>query len=162
MVGMVCSDSRLFWRLRPSFFGVYPFLAVTERVPADTLVVEGWIPPFAIRAAVDEFRSGSYKQVITTGGPATGTGAYTNDYNTSASVGADELKAAGIPADHLAMAPSRVMLRDRTYASAVALRDWLKEHHVEPNRIMIVTESVHARRSRFSCFGSSGIKTRCS
>src|SRR5207248_6770179 len=54
--------------------GVYPFLAVTERVPADTLVVEGWIPPFAIRAAVDEFRSGSYKQVITTGGPAMGTG----------------------------------------------------------------------------------------
>ena len=58
------------------------------------------------------------------------------------------------------MAPSRVMLRDRTYASAVALRDWLKEHHVEPNGIMIVTESVHARRSRLLFSLALGRETR--
>ena len=37
--------------------GVYPFLAITHRVNADILVVEGWIHEYAIRAAVKEFQS---------------------------------------------------------------------------------------------------------
>src|SRR6266704_1792646 len=36
--------------------------------------VEGWVHEYTIRAAVDEFRSGSYKRVFTTGGPVVGTG----------------------------------------------------------------------------------------
>ena len=68
--------------------GLYPFLATTHRVDADVLVVEGWVHEYAIRAALDEFKSGSYGLVSTTGGPVEGTRGYTNDYNTSASVGA--------------------------------------------------------------------------
>jgi len=48
--------------------GVYPFLAITHRVDANTLVVEGWIHDYAIREAVEEFRRGSYHQILTTGG----------------------------------------------------------------------------------------------
>ena len=33
--------------------GVYPFLAVTNRVGADVLVVEGWVHEYTIRAAVE-------------------------------------------------------------------------------------------------------------
>ena len=51
------------------FGGVYPFLSTTHRVKADILVVEGWVHEYAIQAAVDEFKSGSYKRVFTTGGP---------------------------------------------------------------------------------------------
>ena len=54
----------------------------------DTLVVEGWIHEYAIRAAVEEFKKGSYQRVFTTGGPVVGNGGYVNDYQTSASVGA--------------------------------------------------------------------------
>ena len=50
-------------------FRVYPFLAVTERVDADVLVVEGWVHDYAIRSAVEEFRRGSYHKLLTTGGP---------------------------------------------------------------------------------------------
>ena len=57
-------------------------------------MVEGWIPEYAIRAAEEEFRS-SYQRVFTTGGPVQGTGGYTNDYNTSASVGGDLLRKNG-------------------------------------------------------------------
>ena len=39
------------------FFGIYPFLAVTHRVDADILVVEGWIGPYAIQFAAKEFNS---------------------------------------------------------------------------------------------------------
>src|SRR4030095_1690 len=100
---------------------IYPFLAVTDRVDTEVFVGEGWIHPFAVRVAADEFKRGSYHCVFTTGGPVAGNGGYINDYNTSASVGAEALKKAGIPPDLVQMVPSRVFGRDRTYSSAVAL-----------------------------------------
>src|SRR6266850_3853531 len=128
--------------------GLYPFLAITERVDANILVVEGWVNENAIRAAVKEFRSNRYEHVFTTGGPVAGTGGYTNDFMTSASVGADLLKKSGLPDDRLQMVPSRVMDRDRTYASAVALRNWFLDHNMAVSGIDVVTEDVHARRTR--------------
>jgi uncharacterized SAM-binding protein YcdF (DUF218 family) len=126
----------------------YPFLATTHRVDADVLVVDGWVHEYAIKAAVNEFRSGSYKRIFTTGGPVVGTGGYINDFYTSASVGADLLKKAGVPDELLQMVPSRIMDRDRTYASAVALRDWFREHNMAVRSLDIVTEDLHSRRTR--------------
>jgi uncharacterized SAM-binding protein YcdF (DUF218 family) len=111
-------------------------------------VVEGWIPEYAIRAAVKEFQTNHYQRVFTTGGPVEGTGGYINDFYTSASVGADLLKKCGLPDERLQMVPSRVMDRDRTYGSAVALRTWLREHNTPVSAINVVTEDLHARRTR--------------
>src|SRR5262249_39986921 len=61
---------------------VHPFLEVTHRVDTKILVVEGWMDEFAIRAGADEFKTGDYDYIITTGGPVTGSGGYINDYNT--------------------------------------------------------------------------------
>jgi uncharacterized SAM-binding protein YcdF (DUF218 family) len=130
------------------FKSVYPFLATTHRVNANILVVEGWVHEYTIRAAVRGFQSNHYQQIFTTGGPVEGTGGYTNDYNTSASVGADLLRKAGVPNGTLQMVPSRVMDRDRTYSSAVALRNWFREHNMAVSGIDVVTEDLHARRSR--------------
>jgi uncharacterized SAM-binding protein YcdF (DUF218 family) len=129
--------------------GAYPFLAITHRVgDGDVLVVEGWVHQYAIRAAVDEFRSGSYRRVFTTGGPVVGTGRYINDAQTSASVGAGLLRKDGLSADVVQMVPSHVIGRDRTYSSAVALRDWIQEHQPSVRRINVLTENTHARRTR--------------
>jgi uncharacterized SAM-binding protein YcdF (DUF218 family) len=127
---------------------VYPFLALTHRLNADVLVVEGWIHKFAIRAAVEEFQSRHYQRVFATGGPVVGSGGYTNDYNTSASVGADLLKENGLAGESLQMVPSRVMGRDRTYWSAVALRNLFRDQNVAVGGINVVTEDLHARRTR--------------
>jgi uncharacterized SAM-binding protein YcdF (DUF218 family) len=131
-----------------TFLNVYPFLAVTQAVDADVLVVEGWVHPYAIRVATEEFKNHSYHRVFSTGGPVVGKGGYINDYQTAASVGADLLKKAGIPAELIQMVPSHVMGRDRTYASAIALRDWLREHDMQVRSLNIVTEGAHARRTR--------------
>jgi uncharacterized SAM-binding protein YcdF (DUF218 family) len=40
------------------------------------------------------------------------------------------------------------MSRDRTYSSAIALRDWFREHNMSVHGINVVTEDVHARRTR--------------
>ena len=127
---------------------VQPFLAETHRVNSNLLVVEGWIHEYAIRAAVEEFKKGSYRRVFTTGGPVVGIGHYVNDYQTSASVGADLLKNAGVPPESVQMVPSRVMDRDRTYSSAIALRDWLRDHNAVVRSFNVVTEDTHARRTR--------------
>jgi uncharacterized SAM-binding protein YcdF (DUF218 family) len=129
--------------------GVYPFLATTHRVDADILVVEGWVHQYAIRAAVKEFQNNHYERVFTTGGPVVGIGGYVNDFQTSASVGADLLKNAGVPPEFVQMVPSRVMDRDRTYGSAVALREWFRGHNMTVHSVNVVTENAHARRTRF-------------
>lgn len=130
------------------FLNVYPFLAVTDRGNTNILVVEGWINEYAIRAGAKEFKMASYQRLFTTGGPENGSGGYTNDYNTSASVGADLLKKAGIPDESLQMVPSHVIGRDRTYSSAIALRNWFRGQNASVHSINVVTEDVHARRTR--------------
>ena len=40
------------------------------------------------------------------------------------------------------------MDRDRTYRSAVALRNWFREHDMLVSGINVVTEDLHARRTR--------------
>jgi len=130
------------------FLRAYPFLAVTARMDTNILVVEGWMPDYAIRAAAQEFASGKYSQVFSTGGPTVGSGGYINDFNTGASVAADLLRSAGVPSELVIMVPSRVMNRDRTYGSAVALREWffVNEKHVK--NLNVFTEGPHARRTR--------------
>lgn len=132
----------LFW------FRVYPFLAVTHRVDTNILVVEGWVHEYAIRAAVEEFRRGSYQRIFTTGGPVEGSGGYVNDFQTEASVGTELLTKNGLPIESVEMVPSRMMNRDRTYGSAVALRNWFRGHNFVARSLNVLTEDVHARRSR--------------
>jgi len=136
---------------------IQPFLAKTQRVNANVLVVEGWIHEYAIRAAAKEFKAGSYQKIFTTGGPIVGNGGYVNDFNTSASVGAELLKKIGLPGEFIQMVPSQISGRDRTYSSAVALRDWFREHNVTVRSINVLTEGAHARRTQLlfqKVFGS--------
>jgi uncharacterized SAM-binding protein YcdF (DUF218 family) len=127
---------------------IHSFLAPTQRVDTKILVVEGWVHEYAIRAAVAEFQNGRYEKIYATGGPITGTDGATNDFNTAASVGAELLVKCGVPPQLVQMTPSHVASRDRTYSSALALRDWFREHQLAPGSINVLTEDAHARRTR--------------
>jgi uncharacterized SAM-binding protein YcdF (DUF218 family) len=134
---------------------VYPFLAVTEPVNADVLVVEGWVYEFGIRATLDEFKTGRYHYIFTTGGRRPGSDS--SDPETAASVMADWLHYRGIPNEILHAVPSHLVGRDRTYHSAVALRNWLHEHNIPVRSMNVITEMTHARRTRLlyaKAFGS--------
>ena len=128
--------------------GAYRFLAVTAREPVGVLVVEGWVHEYAIRAAAAELETEGYNCIYSTGGPVTGNGGYTTDLTTSASVGAGLLRKVGVPAERVKMIPSHNIDRDRTYQSAVALRDWFREHEMDVRQLNVVTEGAHARRTR--------------
>jgi uncharacterized SAM-binding protein YcdF (DUF218 family) len=140
-----------------TWLDIYPFLAETRRVDSDVLVVEGWVHSYAIHAAVDEFKNHAYRKAFTTGGPVGGKGGYINDFQTSASVGAESLVRTGLPTEVVQMVPSHEIGRDRTYSSALALRDWLNEHNEQVRSFNIITEGAHARRTRLifqKAFGS--------
>jgi len=127
---------------------VHPFLAETKRVDTKILVVEGWIEEYAIKDAVAEFKSGRYDQICTTGGPTPGHGGYVNDFNTYASVGAELLVGDGAPKTAVQMAPSRISGRDRTYSSALALREHWQTNGLAVKSFNVLTEDCHARRTR--------------
>ena len=127
---------------------VHPFLAVTHRDPARILVVEGWIHIYGVDAAVDEFKTGRYDMVLTTGGPVEGMGNTGSIYDTDAYQSAGFLKKAGIPAENVQSVPSRFVGRDRTYACASALREWLRANDPQASAINVLTEDAHARRTR--------------
>jgi uncharacterized SAM-binding protein YcdF (DUF218 family) len=127
---------------------VQPFLAQTHRVDSRILVMEGWVHQYVARATVREFDAGHYVKIYTTGGPVTGTGDYFNDFNTSASVGEGLLLKLGMSKAQVQMVPSREKGRDRTYSSAVALRQYFRTNGLVVKGFNVVTEDAHARRTR--------------
>ena len=127
---------------------VHPFLAVNDRIASEFLVVEGWIPDTAIHSAAAEFRTGGYRLVLSTGGSAARGATQLSTTLTAAEIGATRLRRAGLSPESVKAVPSFVSDRDRTYHSAVALRDWFHAQRLPVRRLNIVTEDVHARRTR--------------
>ena len=127
---------------------IRPFLAVTHRAPPQFLVMEGWVHLATARAAAAEFTAGGYHAIYVTGEPEEGTGDYDKDSDTEAWVGTGLLRRCGIPEQLLQRVPRRQVDRDRTYGSALALKQWFGEHHFVVQSINVVTEDAHARRTR--------------
>lgn len=138
---------------------IYPFLAQDHRVNARVLVLEGWIDRYAIKVAVDEFNRGTYDWIFTTGGPVKGSGGYTNEYETLASVGAETVKGFGIPSKVVCAVPSQVIGKERTYTAAVALREWFRQNNFDVKSFNVLTEDTHARRTRLLFQQAFGPKT---
>lgn len=53
--------------LFPVIYSLSDKLSETERVNANVLLVEGWLPHYTIRMVIDEFRKNGYEHIITTG-----------------------------------------------------------------------------------------------
>jgi len=125
---------------------VHSFLAVNSPIKADVLVVEGWIPDYAIEQAMVEFKRGGYKKLITTGVPVE-IGSYLAQYKNSAEISAATLRTLGFEQDKIVVVPAPNVIRNRTYASAVALRQWLASSDSKIKSVNLYTFDVHTRRS---------------
>lgn len=125
---------------------IHPFLAVTSPIKADILVVEGWLPDYALKQALTEFENGSYNKIVTTGGPLP-TGYYLAEYKTFAELSVATLEALGLENEKLVAVPAPEVIKDRTYASAVTFRQWLSNSNLNVQSINLYTLDVHTRRS---------------
>jgi hypothetical protein len=128
-------------------FAVEPFLALNDPINAEALVVEGWLPDYAVAAAVREFHSRPYTCVITTGGPLDA-GEHLATYKTYAALCAATLSRLGVDSTRIIAVPSPRLQTDRTYASALALRRWLTISGANIHSVNVYSLGVHARRSR--------------
>jgi uncharacterized SAM-binding protein YcdF (DUF218 family) len=122
------------------------FLSSTRRLPAEILVVEGWIGSDGVRAAATEFGQRGYKYVVAAGGVATARG--WGQAGWSYAEGADhELIRSGVPEERIIFAPSRRTETQRTYESAVAVSRAFEARGVHPKALNVFTLGPHVRRS---------------
>ncbi len=135
----------------------HQFFAVSHPVRTGVLVVEGWVPEYVLRVARDEFMQHRYEKLYVTGGP-TDSEEDMREYGTYAVLGATKLMRMGMSKDVVQAVPSPSVRRDRTYASALALRASLYQDGAIHKGVDVVSIGVHARRSRLlfqRAFGES-------
>lgn len=127
------------------FVNAYRLLAPQDPAPGATvLVVEGWLDRSDLEQAVVAWRSGRYERVVTTGGPIV-MWDHACTWKNYAERAAGHLRARGVPAD---AAPAPASQQERTFLSAVVLREWLREAGLRPQAVDLFSAGVHARRSR--------------
>lgn len=127
--------------------GLHPFLAVTDRVETPVLVLEGWTPDFVAQATLAEFSRGHYERVWVTGG-AIEKGQPLVEWKSWAEVGGATLARIGFPTNRLTVVPGQAVDRDRTFNSALALRDLFRREGRVPSAIQVVSDGPHGRRTR--------------
>ena len=125
----------------------YPFLAVTDPLPGGVLVVEGWASDPEVEMAIAEVHRNHYDKVFVTGIPVE-RGSPFSEYKTFAELGAIALRNLGLDRAMVQAVPAPRVSKDRTYSSAVSLKQWWREHGMAPTRVNLVTSGAHARRSR--------------
>lgn len=127
--------------------GLYGFLAVQDPVPGGVLVMEGWMGDADLPLAEAEFRRGGYQVWCVTGEPLE-KGSPLLAYHDYANLTVATYTKLGGEAGVLQPVAWETVRRDRTHASALALKAWLREHGYSAEKITIFTSGVHARRSR--------------
>ncbi len=129
-------------------FRAYPFLAPNEPVPgARLLLVEGWLASGEFDQAVEAYRKGRYDRVVTTGGPIDRFPELLGASN-YADFAAPYLKIHGLSGIEVIPVQTQASAQDRTFQSAVALRDWANKQGWGVVSLDEFSSGTHARRSR--------------
>ena len=125
----------------------YSFLAVNDPLTNGVLVVEGWLADYGKLQAVAEFNRHPCQKVFVTGGPLE-IGIVLSEYKNYAALGAASLIRLGLPTNVVQAVPTPWVCKDRTYASAQALKQWFAQNQIAEPRVNLITAGAHARRSR--------------
>lgn len=113
---------------------------------ARTLIVEGWLDGSELQQAVAAARRGRYERVLTAGGPIDpllDAGGWKNYALRSA----DRLRAAGLTEVPIIAVPAPASAQDRSYLSAVMVREWAKGEGLALDAVDLYSAGAHARRS---------------
>jgi len=124
---------------------VHAFLAPTRVVQSDMMVVEGWLPYGDMEAVIRLARQRDDRILLTTGGPI-GQGVCESNFGTYAELGAATLRKLGLERTLYAV-PAPSVRKDRTHASALAVKAWLEKNMPEKHSFNLVSHGVHSRRS---------------
>lgn len=125
----------------------HPFLAVTRRVDADILVVEGWIPDYMLPATAQEFQQGGYRRLLVSGLENDPEDPNANTTPTDAAHTATVLLKLGVPAQALVTCPAPFATWMRTSKTSRAVRQKSDALALNPRGVNVVTAGPHARET---------------
>ena len=123
---------------------------------ASTLIVEGWLDEDGLDAAIAVIGRGRYERVIASGGPIDGW-REGRSWPTYAERAADYLRRHGVASIPVVAVAAPESAQDRTFLSAVVVREWLRRQGGRIDAVDLFSGGVHARRSRLvfrMAFGS--------
>ena len=130
-----------------SLTSIHGFLAVHQPVESEVLVLEGWLSDRAVEDLLQEVRINQYQSIIAAGGKRL-KGAYLTDFETSA----DQLRATliklGIDSSFIQVVRNPLMKKDRTYSTALEVKQWINQSGGNIESINVVTVGPHGRRSK--------------
>lgn len=128
---------------------IHPFLAQNNSIDSKILVVEGFISDYALIESIQLFQNGGYDQMIITGKERM-KGYYLDKYKNDGEFSAATLIKLGFDSTLLnVVAIKSDIQKDRTYATALNVKDWLISNNKQQHSINLVTVGCHARRSRY-------------
>lgn len=129
------------------FFSIHPFFACNYPLPSDAIIIEGWLPDYCFKKAADIFYSQpAIKKIFITGGPLE-KGSYLAEYQSYAELGKASLLKLSLPDSQLIAVPACYSSVNRTYASALAFKEWIDSSGCRISRFTLLSESTHTRRS---------------
>ena len=137
----------------------YPFLAVNQPLHGEVLIVEGWIPVYTLHQVAAEATNGCYRRVLIAralyeGEPGVEHGRLSAEYAVTV------LTRCGVPESAIETVLFSGAQQDRTYHSALAVKQRLAETDSMGKSIDVITLGPHARRSRLLYQKAFGNATR--
>ena len=133
----------LFYVLRNQ---LYNFLAPIKPIDTKVMVIEGWINDFAIEDVYTQFLENKYDLLITTGGPLDN-GYLATHFITAADLSRATLIELGMDSTKIISVPRKFTLKNRTFQSALALNQWIKEYHSDIKSFNLISLGAHSKRS---------------
>lgn len=126
---------------------LHPFLALNAPPNEGLFVIEGWLPDYAMDEALEIYRSGTYEKIVTTGTPFE-TGSILMKWKSYSQMTTARLIEMGIEPSNIVTAVGHDVRRDRTYASAMAMKEQLIAADITQTNIHLISMGPHGRRSR--------------
>lgn len=127
---------------------IHPFLEQHKTVDTDLLVVEGFITDYAIEQSAKIFEEGNYSHMLITGKIRL-KGSHLDQYENDGLFSAATLAAMGFDMNNVTVvAVDHKVNKDRTYASAVAIKEYVHNNYPQDQTFDLITLGTHARRSR--------------
>jgi hypothetical protein len=123
------------------------FFHANQPIAAEVLIVEGWLPDYALRDASQEFKRGHYRYLITAGGPIL-RGFQVSGGKTYAGMAASTLFRLGVSSNLVKAVPGPMVWQARGLTHAIAVKDWLRTNDPAVLKVNVYSLGVYARRNQ--------------
>jgi len=126
--------------------GIYSFLFLNKSVNTKTMVLEGWVPTYALQDAINYFNDNNYENFIVTGIPITQY-EYASEFNYTSQATILALKHFGFSDTIYEAAIPTNIYKDRTYSTAIIANEIFNKHPEWEKSFNVYSMGVHSKRS---------------